>query len=269
MPRLLKALPLTLAIATLTIAAVSILATSCSSNNGTSARFFNAIPNTVQYGGALDVEVNGSVQFSGVNFGSASASTYTRIPSGNVTFEGFESPGVTTPVFTDSTTLSGGTQYTEVATGQAGGVGSNQVVLMSLSDDNSLPNDGTLNFRVINAALNASFSPNGSVDIWIERAPYNFQLEQPATIRNLAYQSASGYVNVAYNPAPGEGFTVFVNTVGLGAEVGTPLINPFPISVSGSQTSASVCTLVLVDNPNSNSMSQSPVPLDDNNCPIN
>ncbi len=258
MLRLLKALPLTLA-----IAAVSIVATSCSSNNGTKARFVNAIENTFQYGGTLDVEVNGTQQFSNVTFATP-GSTYTAIPSGNVTFEGFESPGVTTPVFTDSTTLSGGTQYTEVATGQAGGTGTNSVVLLSLSDDNSLPNNGTLNFRVINAALNASSSPGGSVDIWIEPTPYIFSLTQPATIRNLAYQSASGYVNVHYNVGAG-GFTVFVNTVGLGAEVGTPLIPPDSISVNGSQTSASVCTLVLVDNANSNSMS-TPIPLDDNNC---
>jgi hypothetical protein len=127
-----------------------------------------------------------------------------------------------------------------------------------------LPNNGTLNFRVINAAFNASSSPNGSVDIWIERAPYIFSLTQPATIRNLAYQSASGYINVPYNSGQG-GFTVFVNTVGLGDEVGTPLTQPLTISVNGSQTSASVCTLVLVDNPNSNSMS-TPTLLDDNNC---
>ena len=257
MLRLLKALSLTLA-----IAALSIVATSCSSNNGTKARFVNAIENTFQYGGALDVEVNGTQQFIGVTYASP-GSTYMAIPAGNVTFEGFESPGVTTPVFTDSTTLSGGTQYTEVATGQAGGTGG-QVVLLSLSDDNSLPNNGTLNFRVINAAFNASSSPNASVDIWIERAPYIFSLTQPATIRNLAYQSASGYINVPYNSGQG-GFTVFVNTVGLGDEVGTPLTQPLTISVNGSQTSASVCTLVLVDNPNSNSMS-TPTLLDDNNC---
>jgi len=257
MLRLLKALPLILA-----IAAVSIVATSCSSNNGTKARFFNAIPNIDAYGpsngGALDVEVNGAQQFSNVNYAS-NLSTYTPIPAGNVTFEGFESPGVTTPVFTASTTLSGGTQYTEVATGQAGGTGG-QVVLMSLSDDNSLPNDGTLNFRVINAAFNASGSPNGSVDIWIKPAPYPFQVLEPATIQNLAYQSSSGYVNIPYNTGQA-GFTVFVYTVG----GGTQLIPPYTISVSGSQTSAAVCTLVLVDFPNSTSMS-TPVLLDDNNC---
>jgi hypothetical protein len=253
MLRLLKALPLTLA-----IAAVSIVATSCSSNNGTKARFVNAIENTVQYGGALDVEVNGTQQFTNVRYNNYS--NYTPIPAGNVTFEGFESPGVTTPVFTDSTTLSGGTQYTEVATGLAVGTGG-QVVLLSLSDDNSLPNDGTLNFRVINAAFNASSSPNGSVDIWIKPAPVNFQVQEPATIQNLAYQSASGYVNVPYNTGQA-GFTVFVYTVG----GGTPLIQPYTIGVSGSQTSASVCTLVLTDIPNSSSMYPAPILLNDNNC---
>jgi len=255
MLRLLKALPLTLA-----IAAVSIVATSCGSNNGTKARFVNAIENTLQYGGALDVEVNGTQQFTGVPFQTASASTYIPIPSGNVTFEGFESPGVTTSVFTDSTTLSGGTQYTEVATGQAGGTGPNAVVLLSLSDNNSLPNNGTLNFRVINAALNASSSPNGSVDIWIEPFPDPNPIVPPAMIQNLAYQSASGYLNVAYNSGGG-GFTMYVDTVG----GGTRLIT-VPISVSGSQNSAAVCTLVLTDNANGSTMSSFPVLLDDNNC---
>jgi hypothetical protein len=257
MLRLLKALPLTLA-----IAAVSIVATSCGSNNGTKARFVNAIQNTFNYGGGLDVEVNGTQQFTNVTFPGASASTYSSIPSGNVTFEGFESPGVTTPVFTDSTTLSGGTEYTEVATGYAGGTGS-QVVLLSLNDDNSAPANGTLNFRVINAAPNASPSLNGSVDIWIEPTPDNsFSPTEPATIQNLAYQSASGYVNVGYNSG-GLGFTMYVYTVGGGTRLITP---PVQINVSGSTTSASVCTIVLTDVPNGNQMDSNPVVLNDYNC---
>lgn len=253
MLRLLKALPLTLA-----IAAVSIVATSCS-NNGTRARFVNAIQNTGAYGGigaALDVEVNGTEQFTGVQFQAASASTYTPIPSGNVTFEGFESPGVTNSVFTDSTTLSGGTEYTEVATGLAGGTGTN-VVLLSLSDDNTLPANGTLNFRVINASYN---SPPGGVDIWIEPAPDPLPVKPPATIQNLAYQSVSGYVNVSYNIGQG-GFTVFVYTAGGGTELFNSQVN-----VSGSVSSASVCTLVLTDNPNGSTMSSFLVVLNDNNC---
>ncbi len=254
MLRLLKALPLTLA-----IAAVSIVATSCSSNNGTKARFVNAIQNTATYGGSLDVEVNGTQQFTNVQFANPSASTYTSIPSGNVTFEGFESPGVTTPVFTDSTTLNDGTEYTEVATGFAGGTGNN-VVLLSLSDNNSLPALGTLNFRVINASPN---SPGGGgVDIWIEPAPYPFAVQEPATIQNLAYQSVSRYANVPYNPAPGEGFTVFVYTAG----GGTQLFNRTFANINAASNTAAVCTLVLTDNANGSTMSSLPVVLDDNNC---
>ena len=258
MLRLLKALPLTLA-----IAAVSIVATSCNSNNGTKARFVNAIQNTEEYGagngGALDVEVNGTQQFTGVQFQTASANTYIPIPSGNVTIEGFESPGVTTPVFTDSTTLSSGTEYTEVATGFAGGtLTGNNVVLLSLSDDNTLPEDGTLNFRVINASPN---SPSG-VDIWIEPTPYPFSLQGvKPTISALAYQSVSGYVNVSYNSNNNEGFTVFVYTAGGGTELFSTNVN-----VSGSVSSASVCTLVLTDNPNGSTMSSFLVVLNDNNC---
>ncbi|MGD0599079.1 MAG: DUF4397 domain-containing protein [Terriglobales bacterium] len=255
MLRLLKALPLTLA-----IAAVSIVATGCSSNNGTKARFVNAIQNTEEYGvGGLDVEVNGTQQFTGVQFQTASANTYIPIPSGNVTIEGFESPGVTTPVFTDSTTLSSGTEYTEVATGFAGGtLTGNNVVLLSLSDDNTLPEDGTLNFRVINASPN---SPSG-VDIWIEPTPYPFSLQGvKPTISALAYQSVSGYVNVSYNSNNNEGFTVFVYTAGGGTELFSTNVN-----VSGSVSSASVCTLVLTDNPNGSTMSSFLVVLNDNNC---
>ena len=185
MLRLLKALPFTLA-----IAALSIVATSCSSS-GTKARFVNAIQNTSQYGGLLDVEVNGVKQFTGVPFGNA-ASTYTSISSGNDTFEGLESPADTTTVFTDSTSLSGGTEYTLVATGFAGGT----VVFLSFSDDNTAPNDGYVNFRVINASPN---SPSG-VDIWIESAPYSTTPPPPAPmIQSLAYQSASRYITVPYN----------------------------------------------------------------------
>ncbi|MGA2336568.1 MAG: DUF4397 domain-containing protein [Terriglobales bacterium] len=258
MLRRLKALPLLVA-----IAALSIVATSCSSGNTTQARIVNAIPNTAQYGGALDIEVNTTQQFTGVTFGAASASTYTKIPSGNVTIEGFESPGVATSVFTDSTTLNAGTQYTLVATGYANGVGTQAPVLLSFSDDNSLPADGTINFRVINAAPNASPSTDGSMDIWIEPTPDNNPILEPATIQNLPYQSASGYVNVGYNSS-GLGFTMYVYTVG----GGTRLISPVQINVSGSQNSAAVCTLVLVDFPNANELSSSPVMLDDSNCGI-
>jgi hypothetical protein len=253
MLRLLKALPLALA-----IAALSIVATSCSSN-GTHARLVNAIQNTSQYGGgALDVEVNGVQQFTDVTFGTP-ASAYKSLSSGNVTFEGFEYPGVTTPVFTDSTTLNGGTNYTLVATGFAGGTNGSNVFFLSFSDDNTAPNNGYVNFRVINASPN---SPSG-VDIWIESAPVNTTPPPPAPmIQNLAYQSASGYITVPYNPSGG-GFQLFVNT-----HNGGQIFN-YNVATNGGLTSASICTLVLEDNANGSSMSFHPVLLNDLNCATN
>ncbi|MGA2358896.1 MAG: DUF4397 domain-containing protein [Terriglobales bacterium] len=252
MLRLLKALPLALA-----IAALSIVATSCSSN-GTHARFVNAIQDTSHYGadngGALNVEVNGVQQFTGVTFGTP-GSGYIGLSSGNVTFEGFESPGVTTPVFTDSTTLNGGTDYTLVATGFS----ANTVVFLSFSDHNTAPNNGYVNFRVINASPN---SPSG-VDIWILLAPVATTPPPPAPmISNLAYQSSSGYITVPYNSGGG-GFQVFVNT-----HNGGQIFN-YNVATNGGLTSASICTLVLEDNANGSSMSFRPVVLNDLNCATN
>jgi hypothetical protein len=101
------------------------------------------------------------------------------------------------------------------------------------------------------------------VDIWIEPTPDNNPILEPATIQNLPYQSASGYVNVPYNQTPGAGFTMYVYTV----RGGTRLIPPFQINFSGSLNNASVCTVVLTDVPNGNEMGAS-VGLDDANCPL-
>ena len=255
MLRLLKALPLTLA-----IAAVSILATGCSSGNGTHARFVNAISNTDQYnGGALNVEVNGTQQFTDVPFPQASGS-YTNIPSGNDTFEGFEYPGVITSVFTDSTTLNSGTDYTLVATGQAGGTGGG-VAFLSFSDDNTAPTiGGNVNFRVINAS-NAS----ASVDVYIDQVPVT-QCCQPgsARIKSLAYQSASSYVTMPWNSGGG-GWQFYVTP----ANSTTPLIE---FAIGGNtitQTTVAICTLVLTDVPNGTLMDSQPIILSDlNSCQI-
>src|SRR5260370_25387263 len=114
---LMKALSLTLA-----LAALSIFATSCGSGSSARARFVNTIPNTGVYGNGLDVEVNGTKQFTDVTFPNASASTYTSVAAGSDTILGLQT-GTTTQVFSDTTSLSGGKQYTLVATGFASGSG--------------------------------------------------------------------------------------------------------------------------------------------------
>src|ERR1700676_4356226 len=126
--RLIKALPLTLA-----LAALSIFATSCGSGGSAQARFVNTIPNTAVYGNALDVEVNGTKKFGPVTFPNASASTYTSVAAGSDTILGVQT-GTTTQVFSHPTTLAGGKQYTLVATGFASGRGG-FVTLLPVSDN--------------------------------------------------------------------------------------------------------------------------------------
>src|SRR5260370_12188965 len=92
--RLLKALPLTLA-----LAALSIFATSCGSSSSAQARFVNAIQNTVVYGNGLDVEVNGTKKFTGVTFPNPPASTYTSVAPGSDTLLGLQT-ATTTQAFT-------------------------------------------------------------------------------------------------------------------------------------------------------------------------
>ena len=181
MLRLFKALPLTLA-----IAALSLVATGCGSSN-TQARFVNAIPDTSDYGGpsaALDVEVNGTKEFSDVAFGAPSASTYVGIPAGSDTIEGLEY-NTSTEVFDEQNVrLTSGTQYTLVATGFATGTNGNNVVFLNPTDNNTEPADGKVSFRVINA------SPSGptAVDVWILPDPVTPPLPTTPSISRVAYK---------------------------------------------------------------------------------
>jgi hypothetical protein len=240
--RLLKALPPTLA-----LAALSIFATSCGSGSSAQARFVNAIQNTSVYGNGLDVEFNGTKKFTNVTFPNASASTYTSVPAGNDTILGVQT-GATTQVFSSTTSLSGGKQYTLVATGFANGSGGN-VVFLSISDTNTAPTTGNVKFRVIHA------SPSGpsSVDVYIEPNPFNGNLTPPATIPGLAYEQASSYVSLAFNSS---GYTVFVTASGSTTPIFSQIIN---------NPTGSIRTLVLTDVQNGSSMNPAFLELNDLN----
>src|ERR1017187_7992552 len=82
MSRWLKALPLTLA-----LAALSIFAASCGSNGPAQVRFVHAI----QDGAAMDIQVNGSQVFTDISFLGVLPNQpgYTSVPSGNDTIQGF------------------------------------------------------------------------------------------------------------------------------------------------------------------------------------
>ncbi len=247
--RLLKALPLTLA-----LAALSIFATSCGSSSSAQARFVNAIQNTVVYGNGLDVEVNGTKKFTGVTFPNASASTYTSVAAGSDTILGLQT-GTTTQVFSDTTSLSSGKQYTLVATGFANGSGGN-VVFLSISDTNTAPAAGNVEFRVIHA------SPTGpsAVDVYIEPTPFNGNLTSPA-ISALSYTQTSSYVTLPWN-SDGSGWTIIVTAAG-----STTPYNGFNFNTGniGGQSTDAIRTLVLTDVANSSQMSTTPLVLSDLN----
>ena len=247
--RLLKALPLTLA-----LAALSFFAASCGSGSSAQARFVNAIQNTAVYGNGLDVDVNGTKKFGPVTFPNASASTYTSVASGNDTILGLQT-GTTTQVFSDTANLSSGKQYTLVATGFANGSGGN-VVFLSIPDTNTAPASGNVEFRVIHA------SPSGpsAVDVYIEQTPFNGNLTSPA-ISALPYTQASSYVTLPWN-SDGSGWTIIVTAAG-----STTPYNSFNFNTGniGGQSTTAIRTLVLTDVQNGSQMSTTPLVLTDLN----
>ncbi len=246
--RLLKALPLTLALAALIIFAA--FAASCGSSNS-QARFVNAIPDA----GVLDIDVGGTKEFSSVAFATASGSTYVGVPSGSVTIEGLAS-GTTTEAFTTSgVSLNSGSEYTLVAVGFLTGT----VNVLNPVDNNTEPLDGKVAFRVINA------SPSGpsSVDVYFIANPVTCQLGSTGctpSISSLAYQSTSTYVSLNYN-SNGMGYQMYLTTAGST----TPIFSGGQTISAGSSSLGSIRTIVLTDISNGGSLNSQAIVLDDLN----
>jgi len=258
MLRSLKALPLALAIVTL-----SLITVSCTtSGSSTQARFVNAISDTQAYNnGGLDIEVDGTKEFTDITFPVPPSSSYTSIPSGNDMIEGFQTNS-TTEVFSNDVTLTAGSQYTLVATGSASST--SNVVILNPVDNNTAPADGMVNFRVINASSFGPSGDGGAVDVYI--IPTGTSLpgscSAPNCISDLPYQMASKYMTLPYN-SNGNGWQMFV-TVSPGST--TNYFN-FSIANFGSISEGAICTLVLTDQQNGTAMSSIPVQLNDlNGC---
>jgi Domain of unknown function (DUF4397) len=252
MSRCFKALPLTLA-----LAALSIVTASCGSSSAIPAqvRFVNAIPDTAQYGTALDIDVAGTKEFTDVPFpGFQPSSGYTKIASGGAALQGIQT-GTTTPVFIADISLNASTQYTLVATGFAT---SGKVVLISAADNNLPPPNVQENFRVINAS--PSSGPAG-VDIYIVPVGSNAPITPPATISNVAYRSASPYASIAYNPNFVQGFnyTMFVTATGTTSPIFSQTLS------AGTSSAGSIRTLVLTDQQNINLLNPTALVLNDLN----
>jgi hypothetical protein len=254
MSRWMKAVPLTL-----TLAALSFLATSCGSSAPAEIRFVHAI----QDADPLDIDVTGTdanstlqaftnIAFLGVQ---PNQPGYTRVPSGSDTIKAVLT-GTTTGVFSDTVSWGSAANYTVIATGfsQTGTNGSN-VVLLSIPDSFPTPPTGDVAFRVIHA----SPSGPGSVDVYIELNPSNGP-GLPITIPGLAYTQASNYVSFAFNPnnaTTPPGYTVYVTASGSSQPIISEPIYP--------ASAGAVRTLVLTDVQDGKSMNSSFLELSDVN----
>jgi hypothetical protein len=226
MLRLLKALLLASG-----IVALSMITVSCNNNGQAEVRFVHAIADA----SALDIEVNGTKDFTNVAFGNLQPLTgYTAVTSGFDTVEGFLTGSSTEAFSTSGVKLVGGTDYTVVATGFVAG-STNDVIILNPPDDNTEPANGTIKFRVINASPSAP----GALDIYIQPAQVE-GLTPPATIGGLAYQETSKYVPESYNTS-GAGYTVYVCPAGT-----TDQLFKQTFAVGG-PNEGSIRTLILTD----------------------
>jgi len=226
--RLLKALPVTLA-----LAALSFFATSCGSSNQAQIRVVHAIPD----GPALDIDVNTTKVITNIAFGGVQPTppAYTKVASGNVTVQAFDTGTTTNPIFgTNGVTanLSGSSQYTIVLAGFLNGLGNNAPAVLQKTDNNTAPTSGNVEFRIIHAAP----SSPGAVDVYIVPPGTDITQVNPPTIQGLVFQQASSpYTSVAAGT-----YSVIVTISGSK----TPFITQdFPLPAAGM-----IRTLVLVDN---------------------
>jgi hypothetical protein len=259
MSRLLKALPLTLALAVLTIVTAS-----CGSSNAPAqVRFVHAI----QDAPALDIAVTGPntasmPEFTHLSFLDVQPAQpgYTSVPSGSDTVAAVLT-GKTTPVFTDPVSWGVGAHYTVVATGfsQTGTNGSN-VVLLSIPDSIPTPPSGDVEFRVIHASPSGPDGKGGAVDVYIELNP-NTGPGLPIAIQGLTYKQVSKYLTFTFNPnnaTPPPGFTVYVTAPGNAAQI-------YIAEFLSPSTAGAVRTLVLTDAPTGNTMNSTYLELSDLN----
>jgi trimeric autotransporter adhesin len=246
MSGLLKALPLTLA-----LAAASIVTTSCGSSSGGSnpaaIRVINAIPD----GPALDIDINGSNVITNLPYGTIQPAKtpagYVTVPSGNVVIQGFATGTTTNPIAPIGTiTLTGAVDYTVVAVG----LELNESAPLLVADDNTPPMGTNVEYRMINAS---NSSPLGGLDMYVV-APGTDITNFTPQFSGIGNNQASTYQSFPFLTG---GYTVIVTANG----GKTPIITQASVT-----NAASITTFVILDNAGGNSgISTTPLVLDDLN----
>jgi Domain of unknown function (DUF4397) len=254
----LKTLPLALA-----LAALNLFTASCVSNQQAQVRFVHAI----QDGAAMDIDITGPNQvtptqaFTAVSFRGVQPNQpgYTAVPSGTDMIEGFLAGTTNVGFNSASLNLAGAQRYTLVATGFVAN-GQNATIL-PVPDNIPTPSSGFVAFRVINASPSGPGGSAGTaVDVYVLLNPATGPSGNP-TFPGVAYQHASGYVSLPYNPNNDTippGFTVYATAAG----------STTPIYISEGINPANggaVRTLVLTDVQNGNSMNSTFLELSDLN----
>jgi len=228
MLRLLKALPLVFAIASLCL-----FAASCGTTSQSQVRVVQAISDEST---GLDVKVNTSTPFTKVAFGVTQPAppAYTKVASGSVTLEAVDTGTTTAVIANTNATLNGSAQYTVVMTGFLTGSGTTAPTFWTIPDTNTAPTSGNVEFRIINASTSSS-PLVGGFDVYIVPPGTAIQNTQPQ-ISGLTLGQGSGYTSLNF---AANGYEVVVT--------GHQNFQEYVNQVYQTPTS-SIRTLVIVDN---------------------
>jgi len=156
--RLLKALPLALA-----LAALSFFATGCGSSSQSQIRVIQAISDETT---ALDINVNTTKVFTNIAFDGVQPTppAYTKVASGSDTLEAFDTGTTTSVINSTNASLSGSSQYTVLLTGFLNGTGPNAPTFNLITDNNAAPTSGNVEIRIIDGSAN---TPQGGFNVYI------------------------------------------------------------------------------------------------------
>ena len=240
--RLMKALPLTLA-----LAALSFFAASCGSSSQSQVRVVHAISD----GPALDINVNTTKVFTNIAFSGVQPTppAYTKVASGSDTLEAFDT-GTTTPVINStSVSLSGSSQYTVLLTGFLNGTGPNAPTFFTITDNNAVPTAGDVEIRIIDGSAN---TPQGGFDVYIVPPGANIGTLTPQ-ISGLLIGQASLYQTLNIS---GNVYEVIVTPNGNQTSI---------INQTYTITTGSIRTFVIVDNTGGGGINAFPLELNDLN----
>jgi hypothetical protein len=232
MRRLFKALPVVLSLASLCL--LGVFAASCGSSGSAKVRLVDAISdgNT-----GLDVDVNGTKAFTNITFASPVQPTppaYMSVPSGAVTLEAVDTGTTTAVIANTNASFSGSAQYTELMTGFTNGSGTSAPTFWTISDNNTAPVAGNVEFRIINGATN-SIPLSGGLDVYIVQPGQGLGTPQ---VSGLTLGQGSAYITENFNAA---GYTVYVTPHGIQ--------NVF-FNITYQTPTGSIRTLVILDSGN-------------------